>query len=243
MMDPSPKTCPTKTELAEGTVLLFDKPYGWTSFDVIGKIRNLLKRQLGLRRLKIGHAGTLDPLATGLLVVCTGKMTRSVDVFQDTEKEYTGTFRLGQVTPSYDLETGPCGEFPVDHIDMELAERMAMSFTGEISQVPPLYSAKKVDGERAYEIARRGEFTRLESKRGVITEFSILRFELPEIDFRVVCSKGTYIRSLAHDYGMALKSGAYLKNLRRTRSGDFHVEDAWNIEDFSGHITQLAAAP
>jgi len=239
-MIPPQQAYPTKTQLAEGSVLLFDKPYGWTSFDVVGKVRSLLRRRLGLKGLKVGHAGTLDPLATGLLVICTGKMTKSIEHFQNTDKEYTGTFFIGWSTPSYDLETRPDKEYPVDHIDREMAEAAAVSFTGEYNQVPPLFSAKKVDGERAYEIARRGEHALLQARKVRIAEFEILRFDLPEADFRVVCSKGTYIRSLANDFGKALKSGAYLKALSRTRSGSLGLGDAWGLEDFEKHINDIA---
>lgn len=230
---------PSISELAEGSVLLFDKPFGWTSFDVVGKARSLLRRRLGLKNTRVGHAGTLDPLATGLLIVCTGKMTKSIDQFQAMEKEYTGTFLLGQTTPSYDLETSPDQHYPTQHISRTMVDKACDELTGTFEQIPPLFSAKKVDGERAYEIARRGEKRTLRSREVTVFEFAVSRYEMPEVDFRVVCSKGTYIRSLARDFGVALASGAYLKALRRTRIGLFEVDRAWQIDAFENHIHQL----
>ena len=212
--------------------MLLDKPYGWTSFDVVNKIKYALKPL----KVKVGHAGTLDPLATGLLVICTGRFTKRIDEFQAQEKEYTGTFTLGATTPSYDLETQVNAHFPIAHIDEYLIHRTAITFIGETEQQPPAHSAVKIDGERSYEKARRGE--QVITRRRVITisDFEITRIALPEADFRVVCSKGTYIRSLAYDFGRALESGAYLSKLRRTRSGSFRVEDAWQIDDLIGEI-------
>jgi tRNA pseudouridine55 synthase len=221
---------------AEGRVLLFDKPYKWTSFDVVGKVRALLRHRLGLKKVKIGHAGTLDPLATGLLIICTGKLTKSIARFQDMEKEYTGTFFLGKTTPSFDLETIPDQEFPYAHITREMAIGATGNLTGKIEQEPPLFSAKKIEGERAYEHARRGEDTRLKAKKVEVTVFEITRFELPEVDFRVVCSKGTYIRALARDFGRTLGSGAYLKTLCRVRIGEFGLQDAQSPETFEQYI-------
>lgn len=209
----------------EGELLLINKPYRWTSFDIVGKVRNAFKPL----KLKVGHAGTLDPLATGLLIVCTGKMTKQIDTFQAEEKEYTGTFTLGGTTPSYDMETEVDQTFETAHLtDLVLKEACAQ-FIGEIQQYPPAHSAIKVNGERLYEKARRGEEVELKARTLTITEFELTRIELPEVDFRVVCSKGTYIRSLANDFGKAVNSGAYLSRLRRTRSGNFKVEDAWEI--------------
>lgn len=224
----------------EGRVLLFDKPYRWTSFDVVGKVRALLKYRLGLRKLKIGHAGTLDPLATGLLVVCTGKLTKSIDRFQEMEKEYTGTFVLGKTTPSFDLETQPDQDYPISHITREMAVEAAGKFTGVFAQEPPLFSAKKIDGKRAYTHARRGDDTKLKARRVEVRDFEITRFELPEVDFRVVCSKGTYIRALARDFGQALGSGAYLKNLCRVRIGAFILANALSPEDFERQLPAKA---
>jgi tRNA pseudouridine55 synthase len=216
----------TRESFTEGRVLLLDKPYAWTSFDVVGKVRALLRHVLGVKKPKVGHAGTLDPLATGLLVVCTGRMTKSITSYQDMEKEYTGTMVLGQTTPSYDLETEPDGTYPHAHITREGAEAAARSLCGCYGQLPPQFSAKKVAGERAYAFARRGETTRLEPREVDVREFEITRFDLPEVDFRISCSKGTYIRALARDFGKALGSGAYLKSLRRVRIGQLHVEQA-----------------
>lgn len=232
-----------KSELAqsfaEGAVLLFDKPLGWTSFDVVNKLRSMMRYVLGIKMLRTGHAGTLDPLATGLLIICTGKQTKNIESFQDMEKEYTGTFSLGQTTPSFDCETQPDDFFPTEHITFEMAMAAAQKLSGHQNQVPPQYSAKKIGGERAYEIARRGEETELKPRKVLITRFEIIRFELPEADFRVVCSKGTYIRSLARDFGRELNSGAFLKSLRRTRIGNLKAENAWSIDAFEKHLRNL----
>ncbi len=229
----------TKTTFAEGTVLLFDKPYGWTSFDVVGKVRGLIHHRLGLKKTKVGHAGTLDPLATGLLIVCTGKLTKSIDNYQALEKEYSGTFFLGQTTPSYDLETKPGEVLPTDHLSEELVQQTSRTFVGSFDQMPPQYSARKIEGERAYTFARRGEARDLKPKGVIIREFLITRFQLPEIDFKVKCSKGTYIRALARDLGEALHTGAYLKTLRRESIGNFHVSDAWSISSFEALISSI----
>jgi tRNA pseudouridine55 synthase len=222
-------------EFAEGQLLLVNKPYKWTSFDVVGKIRNAFKPL----KLKVGHAGTLDPLATGLLIICTGKMTKQIDSFQAQEKEYTGTMVLGAVTPTYDLESEPEQLFPTSHITPEQINEACKQFTGDIQQYPPAHSAVKIDGERLYEKARRGEEVELRLRNVTISEFEITRIELPEVDFRVVCSKGTYIRSLVSDFGKALNNGAYLSRLRRTRSGDFKVEDAWEVMEIVNTIREL----
>jgi tRNA pseudouridine55 synthase len=220
-------------DFIQGTLILFDKPIDWTSFDIVKKVKALLRHSLGIKKIKVGHAGTLDPLASGLLVICTGKMTKEIESFQNLEKEYTGTFHIGTTTPSADLETLPNGYYPTEHINEELIDRARRSFLGEIQQIPPLFSAKKINGERAYEHARRGENTIMQANTVHIHEFEIVRVELPEIGFRVVCSKGTYIRALARDFGEALNSGAYLKELRRTRIGHLMVDDAWHPEDFA----------
>jgi tRNA pseudouridine55 synthase len=212
---------------AEGELLLVNKPYSWTSFDVVGKLRNSFKPL----KLKVGHAGTLDPLATGLLIICTGKMTKQIDTFQAEEKEYTGTMILGATTPSYDMETEPDEKFDISHITDEQIKEACKSFLGDIQQYPPAHSAIKIDGERLYEKARRGEEVALRLRNVTISEFEITRIALPEIDFRVVCSKGTYIRSLVHDFGKALNNGAYLSKLRRTRSGNYRIEDAWEVTE------------
>ena len=216
-------------------MLLINKPLTWTSFDVVGKIRNTLKPL----KLKVGHAGTLDPLATGLLIICTGKLTKKIDEFQAQEKEYTGTFTLGATTPSYDLETEVDEKFPVDHITEEAIHAATVQFYGQIAQFPPPHSAIKMGGERIYLKARRGETVKLKARHIEIKAFEITRIVLPEIDFRVVCSKGTYIRSLAHDFGKALGSGAYLSALCRTRSGSYSVENAFEVADLVNHIRTL----
>jgi len=216
----------------EGEVLLIDKPYKWTSFDVVSKIRNALKPL----KIKVGHAGTLDPLATGLLIVCTGKLTKTIDELQAQEKEYTGTFILGATTPSYDLETLPDQQFDISHIDQEKVIAASKDFIGNLAQYPPAHSAIKMQGERLYEKARRGETVALKPRNITIFEFEIIRIALPEVDFRVVCSKGTYIRSLAHDFGKALQSGAYLGSLRRVRSGRFKVDHAFDVQQLADHI-------
>jgi len=214
-------------EFDEGKVLLFDKPYKWTSFDVVRKVRQITKAG------KVGHAGTLDPLATGLLIVCTGKFTKRIDQYQGQEKEYTGSFFLGATTPSYDLETAVDQHFDSSNITEEQIRDTANQFTGEIMQSPPLHSAVNVKGERAYEKARRGETLELPPKKVTISTFEITEITLPLIHFRIVCSKGTYIRSLARDYGRALGSGAYLASLCRTRIGNFLLKDAMAVAGFA----------
>ncbi|HEX8060889.1 MAG TPA: tRNA pseudouridine(55) synthase TruB [Cyclobacteriaceae bacterium] len=206
-------------------VLLVNKPLEWTSFDVVRKLRYKLKVK------KIGHAGTLDPLATGLLILCTGKMTKRIDEYQAQEKEYTGRFVIGQTTPSNDLETEPTEAVDISGINKEAIIAATKRFIGVIDQVPPLHSAIKIDGKRAYELARRGDTAELKSRQVSITVFDITAIELPSVSFRVVCSKGTYIRSLARDFGQALGVGAYLAELCRTRIGEFHLEDALQIEE------------
>lgn len=222
-------------DFADGQLLLVNKPYKWTSFDVVGKIRNSFKPL----KLKVGHAGTLDPLATGLLIICTGKMTKQIDTFQAEEKEYTGTMVLGATTPTYDLESEPEAKFETSHLTEEQIKAACAQFTGDIQQYPPAHSAIKIDGERLYEKARRGEEVELRLRNVTITEFEITRIEIPEVDFRVVCSKGTYIRSLVNDFGAALNNGAYLSRLRRTRSGNYRIEDAHEVMELVGSIREL----
>ena len=216
------------TDQSIDRVLLVNKPLEWTSFDVIRKSRYKLKIK------KIGHAGTLDPLATGLLIICTGKMTKRIDEYQAQEKEYTGRFIIGQSTPSHDRETDVNETSDISHITNENIIATTNQFMGAIDQVPPMHSAIKVDGKRAYELARRGETAELKSRQVVISQFEITAIELPSIGFRVVCTKGTYIRSLARDFGKALGVGAYLAELCRTRIGTFRLEDAMQIEDIGG---------
>lgn len=210
---------------SEGDVLFFDKPYKCTSFDIVGKVRRIVQKQAG-HKVKVGHAGTLDPLATGLLIICVGRMTKQIDTLQGQEKEYTGTFRMGATTPSFDLEHPIDQEYPIEHITPEMAREVAQQFVGQIEQVPPIFSAIKLAGRRAYELAREGSEAPIAAKQVTIHEFELTRIELPNIDFRVRCSKGTYIRSLARDFGAALGSGSHLTALRRTRIGDYSVEDA-----------------
>ena len=219
----------------EGELLLINKPYKWTSFDVVGKIRNAFKPI----KLKVGHAGTLDPLATGLLIICTGKMTKKIDEFQAQQKEYTGTMILGANTPSYDLETEIDEVFDIKQLDEENIRANTKQFTGDIDQYPPPHSAIKMDGERLYMKARRGETIELKSRKISISQFEITRIELPAVDFKVVCSKGTYIRSLVHDFGRNLNNAAHLQSLRRTKSGDYDVENAFEVMELVNHIRQI----
>jgi len=222
-------------EFTEGQLLLVNKPYNWTSFDVVGKLRNAFKPL----KLKVGHAGTLDPLATGLLIICTGKMTKQIDTFQAQEKEYTGTMILGATTPSYDMETDADQQFDISHITEEQIKAACAQFIGDIQQYPPAHSAIKIDGERLYQKARRGEDVELRLRSITINEFEITGIMLPEINFRVVCSKGTYIRSLVNDFGKALNNGAYLSKLRRTRSGEYKIEDAREVMELVNIIREL----
>lgn len=214
----------------EGEVLLVDKPYGWTSFDVVNKIRWNLKRALKLKKIKVGHAGTLDPLATGLLIICTGKQTKNVEAYMAEEKTYTGTFLLGKTTPSFDLETPYNSEYPISHITPEQIQKVAGSFIGEQTQVAPLYSAKQIGGKRAYLFAREGKEVQIKSHVITISSFTANADRFPEIDFEISCSKGTYIRTIAQDFGVQLNSGATLIALRRTRSGQFSVDQAKPVE-------------
>lgn len=221
-------------DFAQGEVLLINKPYKWTSFDVVNKIRGGLKPQ----KLKVGHAGTLDPLATGLLIVCTGKLTKQIDSFQAEEKEYTGTFVLGATTPSFDMETEVDNTFPTTDIPHEAIYAATAQFIGDIEQYPPAHSAVKVNGERLYVKARLGEEVELRKRAVTVSAFEITRIQLPEVDFRIVCSKGTYIRSLASDFGKALNNGAYLSKLTRTRSGSFLLQNAYELADFVEHLKE-----
>jgi len=220
-----------------GEVLLIDKPLNWTSFDVVNKIRFIIKRHLGIKKIKVGHAGTLDPLATGLVIVCTGKFTKKIDEYQGMIKEYVAEVRFGATTPTYDLESEPDATFLYEHITEDaLAEVLESQFSGEIEQTPPAFSAIKVKGQKAYDLARRGEKVELKSRKVNIYETDILRFDIPDVTLNVTCSKGTYIRSLAYDMGKALNSGAYLTGLRRTRIGEFRVENAISIEDLENSL-------
>lgn len=222
----------------EGQFLLIDKPLTWTSFQVVNKIRWEIRQRFSLKKIKVGHAGTLDPLATGLLILCTGKFTKKIEQYQAQEKEYTGTITVGATTPSYDLESEVDATFPIDHITDELIHKTTEQFIGEINQKPPIFSALKKDGVRLYEIARAGETVEIAFRKIKISEFEITNISLPNIEFRVACSKGTYIRSLAYDFGLALNSGAHLSALRRTKIGDFSVENALSLEDFIQKIKE-----
>jgi len=224
-------------DFTEGKVLLIDKPLTWSSFQAVNKVKWALKKHLGLKKLKVGHAGTLDPLATGLLIICTGKFTKRIMELQGMVKEYTGTFHVGATTPSYDLETEVNETFPTQHITEALLQETVQQFLGEIDQKPPVFSAIKKDGKRLYEHARKGEEVEIAARKTTIYEFELTRIALPEVDFRVVCSKGTYIRSLAYDYGIALNSGAHLTALRRTKIGEFDVVNAVSPNDFEDSIT------
>ena len=225
-----------KEQFLNGEIILIDKPLDWTSFQVVNKIRWLIRSSFGIKKIKVGHAGTLDPLASGLLILCTGKMTKSIEQFMGQEKEYTGTFTLGSTTPSYDLETEVDNTFPTDHITEELLHTTLNQFVGTIDQYPPVFSALKKDGKRLYEFAREGIEVEIPARKVNIRSFELTQKAIPKVDFKVICSKGTYIRSLANDYGKALNSGAHLSALRRTRIGEFNIEHAISIEDFEKQI-------
>lgn len=242
------------TDFRAGEVLLINKPLKWTSFQVVNKMKYLIKSfernrvmpeknagnlsniQHSTSNIKIGHAGTLDPLATGLLIVCTGKQTKNIESYQAQEKEYTGTFYIGATTPCFDLEKEIDAHYPTDHITDDMIKQTTAQFIGKIQQTPPLFSAIKIDGKRAYDIARAGKTAEIKSKEIEIKVFEITRIAMPEVDFRVVCSKGTYIRSLARDYGIALNSGAHLTALCRTRIGDYRLENSLTIEQFEQEL-------
>ncbi|MFN3753056.1 tRNA pseudouridine(55) synthase TruB [Flavobacterium sp.] len=229
----------TAEDFLEGQILLIDKPLTWSSFQAVNKLKYILKRKYNLpKKFKIGHAGTLDPLATGLLIVCTGKFTKKITEIQGQAKEYTGTITVGATTPSYDLETEVDATFPTEHITAGLIQTAIQQFIGEIDQKPPVFSAIKKDGIRLYEHARAGEEVEIQARKTTIHEFEITRIALPEIDFRVICSKGTYIRSLAYDFGKALNSGGYLSVLRRTKIGDYNVINGVSPAEFEQQLTQ-----
>lgn len=220
----------------EGAILLINKPKTWTSFDVVNKIRYKLKHKLGVKKIKVGHSGTLDPMATGLLIICTGRFTKKLQHLQGLSKTYTGTIKLGVTTPSYDAETAVDGTYPIDHITPELIEETRKGFLGTIEQIPPMFSAIKVDGKPLYKRARKGETIEIQPRTVHINRFDIADVDLPCLDFEIECSKGTYIRSIAYDFGKAIKSGGYLIALHRTRVGDFDIKDAWDLEDFLQHV-------
>jgi tRNA pseudouridine55 synthase len=227
-------------DFIQGEALLVNKPLEWTSFDVVNKLRYALKRKTNNKNYKVGHAGTLDPLASGLLIICCGKMTKRIDEFTGMDKEYTGTITLGATTPCFDKELPPDAFYPTDHITEELLRETTTQFVGVIQQYPPIYSAVKVDGQKGYLAARKGKEIELKAREITIVEFELTRIAMPEVDFRVVCSKGTYIRSLANDFGKALNSGAYLSALCRTKIGEYKLSDALSIADT---IVRIEAAP
>jgi tRNA pseudouridine55 synthase len=223
----------------KGEVLLFDKNREWTSFDLVQRVRNTLCRNLGIKKMKVGHAGTLDPLASGLMILCTGKATKLIESFQDKEKEYTATLKLGAITPSYDMETEEVDHKPYENLTREIIDKTLHKFVGETDQIPPLYSAVKVKGERAFDYARRGENLKLCPRKVVIKSIDIRSIELPFITIYVKCSKGTYIRALARDIGKELGCGAYITELRRTKIGDYNVKDAMTIDNFLKNINSF----
>ncbi len=226
-----------------GEVLCIDKPLGWTSFDAVKRLRGALSRRLGLKKIKVGHAGTLDPLATGVMIICTGKATKRIDELQAGIKEYIATIALGATTPSFDLETEIDATYPTEHITEELVRSVLDRFTGAIQQIPPAYSACKVDGHRAYKLARKGHEVELKPKTLVIDEMELLSFSPTEITIRTVCSKGTYIRALARDIGQALGSGGHLTALRRTRVGAIRIDDCLSVADAANLIREAELAP
>lgn len=226
----------TAEDYQAGQVLLIDKPLNWTSFQAVNKLRWEIRQAFNIKKIKVGHAGTLDPLATGLLIICTGKMTKQIETFQGQEKEYTGTIVLGSTTPSYDLESEINETFPTDHITEELIHNTTKQFIGEIDQFPPIFSALKKDGKRLYEYARAGESVEIKSRKITIKTFEITKIDANLVNFRVICSKGTYIRSLANDFGKALNSGGHLSVLRRTKIGEYNVNNGLSIEDFIANL-------
>jgi len=228
----------TLEELKKGQVLLLDKPLNWTSFDVVNKIRYAILKKHNIKRFKVGHAGTLDPLATGLLILCVGKATKTINQLQNQTKEYIGTFTIGATTPSYDMETEIDQTYPTDHINESLIKEKVKDFIGEQDQFPPIFSAIKKNGKKLYEHARKGEKVKIDARRIEIFEFEITEINLPEIHFRVKVSKGTYIRSLAFDYGKALGSGAYLSSLKRTKIGNFSIENAVSHQNWIDEVIE-----
>lgn len=227
------------TVFEEGQVLLFNKPLYWTSFDLVNKVRIMIRSAFGIKKIKVGHAGTLDPLASGLLIICTGRATKKIDEFRNLDKEYVATFHLGETTPSFDLETETDNQYPTDHISEEFVRETLVSFLGEQKQLPPMYSAKLIAGKRAYEFARKGIQKELEPVTVFFREIELLSFGVPETKIRLVCSKGTYIRSFARDFGLALKSGSYLSSLVRTAIGSYRVSKAYDLEKFQEYIEQM----
>ena len=228
-----------KSIFEEGQILLFNKPVYWTSFDLVNKVRHIIRNSFNIKKIKVGHAGTLDPLASGLMIICTGRATKKIDDFRDLDKEYVATIHLGETTPSFDLETETDNQFPTDHINEKIVRETLECFLGEQKQLPPMYSAKFIEGKRAYEFARKGIDKELEPVTVYFREIELLSFGIPESKIRIVCSKGTYIRSFARDLGIALKSGGYLSALERTAIGTYHVQNAYNVEKFQKYVEQL----
>lgn len=223
----------------QGQVLIFDKPLYWTSFDLVNKVRIMFRKILGIKKLKVGHAGTLDPLATGVMILCTGKSTKRITEFQDLDKEYVATVHFGETTPSFDLETEIDGHYPTSHITRESVQSTMHKFLGEQKQVPPLHSAKLVEGKRAYEIARKGKVRKLDPVTIFIRELELIEYGIPESRIRLLCSKGTYVRAFARDLGEALGSGSYLSALTRTAIGPYILDKAWNLEKFENYLVQM----
>lgn len=223
----------------EGQILSFNKPLYWTSFDLVGKVRNIIRSSLKIKKIKVGHAGTLDPLASGLMIICTGRATKKIDEFRDLDKEYVATFHLGETTPSFDLETETDQSYPVDHITEDSVKKVLEGFLGKQMQLPPQYSAKMVDGKRAYENARIGKLTELTPVPVFFHEIELLKYNLPEVSVRLRCSKGTYIRSFARDLGEALGSGAYLSALERTAIGKYNVSESYTVEAFQDYVSTI----
>ena len=223
----------------QGQVLMFDKPLYWTSFDLVNKVRIMFRKILGIKKLKVGHAGTLDPLATGVMILCTGKSTKRIIEFQDLDKEYIATVHFGETTPSFDLETEIDGHYPTSHITRKSVQNTLEKFLGEQKQVPPLYSAKLVEGKRAYEIARKGKAKKLDPVTIFIKELELIEFGIPESKIRMLCSKGTYVRAFAKDLGEVLGSGCYLSALKRTAIGSYKLDKAWNLEKFENYLVQM----
>ena len=226
----------TAEEFLSGQIFLIDKPLGWTSFDLVKKVKNLIRKKYNLKKIKVGHAGTLDPLATGLLIVCTGKFTKQISEIQEQSKIYTGEITFGGTTPSYDLETEIDARYETSHITKELIQNTILHFTGEIDQKPPIFSALKKDGERLYKKARRGESIEIEARKVIVQSFRVPTIKMPKISFEIICGKGTYIRSIAHDFGAALDSGAHLSKLCRTAIGDYKLQDAFDIISFEKQL-------
>jgi len=223
----------------EGEVLLFNKPLYWTSFDLVNKVRGMIRSNLGIKKIKVGHAGTLDPLATGLMIICTGKLTKRIEEFSNLDKEYIATIHLGDTTPSFDLETEPDNNYPTGQITIELVKKVLNNFLGEQEQMPPLYSAKFIDGKRAYEYARMGVYKKLKSVKVFFRNIELLDFNLPDVRIKVTCSKGTYIRSFARDFGKALGSGAYVSALQRSSIGPYDLKESWDVEKFQLFLQQM----